>query len=521
MIAGSLGGKHMLRMFQSLAVACALFGAASAQATWREATSAHFVIYSNDTKEGDIRAFAERMERFDAAVRQLRAIPQAGSDLNKLVIYVVPTVSAIRKLYGAGDSSVAGFYAPRWTGSVAFVPATTWGGSSQWVLKPTTILLHEYTHHFFYRNYPGAYPAWFSEGYAEFHSSTDVKDDGSVLIGLPATYRADELAMTFRVPLSRLLAMGSYPKNPEDLAGLYAKGWLLTHFLTFKQDRAGQFEQYMKLLHDGTPPLAAAQKAFGDLNKLDVQIRAYASQSRLPVYNVPADKIAVGRITVRELGPGEAAMIDVHLRSQRGVNQTTAPKILADARRAAAPFPTDPAAQSWLAEAETDAGNYDEADAAEARALAADPHYQYALLYRAKTAEERAIHAKDQSSGSWNRVRALAIAANRNDPNAPGPLVLFYESFVEQKEKPSAIAVAGLERAYQLAPESMTLRLVLSREYLAEGRLPEARAALAPIAYDPHGGPTAVAATAILAKIDAGQREGLVEAANKAFESEQ
>ena len=57
-----VGLKHL-----GMALA-ALAAATPAQAEWREATSKHFVIYSEDS-EKSVREFATRLERFDAALR--------------------------------------------------------------------------------------------------------------------------------------------------------------------------------------------------------------------------------------------------------------------------------------------------------------------------------------------------------------------------------------------------------------------------------------------------------------------
>ena len=51
-----------------------LLAAAPAQAAWRRAESTHFTIYSEASAE-DLRAVAEKLERFDGLLRRLTPVP--------------------------------------------------------------------------------------------------------------------------------------------------------------------------------------------------------------------------------------------------------------------------------------------------------------------------------------------------------------------------------------------------------------------------------------------------------------
>jgi hypothetical protein len=166
-----------------------MFVSAPAQAAWRQASTAHFVIYSDDS-EKSLREFAARLERYDAAMRHVRGLPDpAISPGNRLTVFVLPSIAAVQKLYGRGRGSVGGFYTGRVDGSYAVTPRR--GGSSDAADNTEQIvLLHEYAHHFMMQNYPGAFPAWLIEGYAEFHSTASFEKDGSIGIGLPANHRA-------------------------------------------------------------------------------------------------------------------------------------------------------------------------------------------------------------------------------------------------------------------------------------------------------------------------------------------
>src|SRR5215213_1984875 len=103
-----------------LAVAAsALAMAAPANAAWQVAKSKHFVIYADDRPKR-LAEFATRLERFDRAARALLQMddPVVG-DGNRVTVFVMPTIKDVQKL--AGDSFVAGFYAGRSSGSLAYV----------------------------------------------------------------------------------------------------------------------------------------------------------------------------------------------------------------------------------------------------------------------------------------------------------------------------------------------------------------------------------------------------------------
>ena len=238
-----------------------------AAAAWHEAKSKHFIIYSDDNPR-NLEQFAIRLEKFDQAVRRvIRADDPPLGDGNRLTIFVLPNESAIEKM--VGRKSVGGFYTPRATGSLAFVPKRAgYGFESSW--DQEIIFFHEYAHHLMFQNIAQPYPEWMVEGFAEFASTAQFNKDGSVLIGGPAQHRAYSLARASWEPLP-VLFKGDYSKfSPEQReATVYARGWLMTHYLVFEPKRDGQVSRYVTAINNGTPPLQAAEQAFGDLKQLD------------------------------------------------------------------------------------------------------------------------------------------------------------------------------------------------------------------------------------------------------------
>lgn len=488
----------------------ALFAAAPAGAAWREASSDHFVIYSEDS-EAALRKFATRLERYDAAMRLMYGVPDTDmGPASRLTVYAVGNLKAVQRLAPGKDNFTIGFYIPRAGGSVAFIPRRLSADAS--FLRAETVLLHEYAHHFLYQNHAAAYPAWFSEGFAEFNATARFEEDGSVGLGAPAEHRAYSLFAGDPLPLDKMMGQLPSRMNSHQREALYGRGWVLTHYLTFEPSRKGQLANYLTALNSGKGGVEAATAAFGDLAKLSRELDGYVKRQRLPFRRVEPNDSMIGKIAIRSLSPGEAAMMDVRIVSRRGVNLKQAMALVPEARRAAAPYPNDPVVQTWLAETEYDAGYHPEAEAAADRALAVDPKSIEALIYKGRVKMALAEDRKATDAATWKEVRRWLAAANRADPDDPEPLILFYSSFGAQGVKPTANAVVGLNQAYALAPQDNDLRFMAAYQFLVDRKAREARVALAPIAFNPHATEAGKLAAAMIEQIDAGNIDGALKA---------
>lgn len=482
---------------------CGIGAPAAAAEPWREASSSHFVIYAQYTTEA-LQSFANQLERFDKALRVLRHLPDAPvGKANRLTIFVVQDNAAAAKLAGAPRSDIVGFYRGRAGASVAIMSrekADHWADAT-----PQIILLHEYAHHFMYRNYPAAYPGWYSEGFAEFFSTALFDADGGIEIGAPANHRAYEFAI-WRHP--NIPLMVSDPSNGAGLSEieLYGYGWLLTHYLTFNDARKGQLTAYLDAINRGRPAREAAIQAFGDLLRLQREALTYLSKRHMKVVRLLPAELPTGPVALRELAPGEAEMLPTKIRAFSADTGSKDTDLVNDARRVAAHWPQDLTVASSLAETELAGGDLTAANTDADRVLTADANALPELLVKAEVALRLAA-----ASGSTTEkarlaklARAFALRANRIDPDHPVPLILFYRSFAAAGETPSANAVTGLTRAHLLAPEDADLRLLLATEMIAESKAREARILLTPIAYASHGGAVRKAASALLAKLPAG-----------------
>lgn len=476
-----------MRWIWRLALAAGLAASTAAPARWREASSAHFVVYSEQSP-ADLRRYAETLERYDAVLRLLSAAPpRPATPAGRVTVFLLSDLPTLRRLFGQRSAGVAGFYIPRAEAPVAFAPVADGGGgvNAATVLTSQHILLHEYAHHFMYLNAPGSYPAWYREGFAEFAGASLFGEDGSVTIGGSANHRAFGLgggALTIAD-----VAAGKLYTNPIEADEFYARGWQLVHFLTFAPSRKGQLDRYLAALSAGEPAPKASALAFGDPAKLEREARGYMSGRTIPATRISAGAVPIPPVTIREVSDGENAAMPVRIASWRGVSQSQAAALLPQARDLAARHPTDAAVQNILAEAEIDAGQHAEAIAAADRVLASRPTDVHALVIRGRAAmaQAQAAHATDEAT--WKEVRRWFTAANRADRADPAPLIYYHQSFAAAGQPATPNAIVGLVEAARLAPQDAGLRTTLTRHYLATGDLVQGRRLLTLASGDVHG----------------------------------
>lgn len=511
----AFGGTNMCKALAAAVAAMWTVAAVPAGATWLEASTDHFIIDANTT-EPRLRDFAAKLERFDAALHKIYNVaddPARRAD--RVRIYAIP-LETLQRLYGS--RGVGGFYITRAGRSVIFTSALAPSAKGDLVLGSLTArrtnadldaqstLLHEYSHHFMYVNFPRAYPLWFSEGFAEFNGNARFEADGSVTVGSSPVYRSIGPRGGTGVNITELL---DPPKRVlSDSAGLdrlYGRGWLLTHYLLVEGNKQKELSTYIDKLNAGTPSVTAARESFGDLDALSKQMDALLfAKGLVALRTLP---IPIGAITITPLSPGAAAMMTIRLQSEHGVTDAQAASVAAQAEKIAAAYPADLRVQTELAEAEHDAGHDDLADAAADRALAVDPKSMDALILKGQSAVHRLETAHSRDAAQWKAARRWFVRANNAVPDAAEPLLLYYRSFLSEGVAAPASAYAGLIRAQQLAPEDSSIRIQLAQRMIADGKIDDARAMLRPIAYAPHGGGKAAQARIALGELDSDKRE--------------
>lgn len=499
---------------------------------WREAETTHFRIFSSGDEKSLVK-FSQRLEQFHNLLLLVTGTSDANRRIVKVRVYLVPSVEAVKRLYGKPGSDVAGYYSPRDDGAIAVVPRSTGDGTFTGQL----VLFHEYTHHYMLQYNPSAYPSWYVEGFAEIASTASFERKDAITFGKAAQHRQYELDGMSRYPASRMLD-GSYIADREkDRGWSYGDAWLLTHFLVFDSTRRPQLRAYLKDIGAGRSHAEAAQ-AFGDLTQLQREVSVYLAGRSFPYRAIPIQPGAEVAVTVRELGAAEAELIDRTIEFERrtelpqkpaddepapqglkAAKQTTPKpdfeKQLADAKKAredwiaaleitANRFAGESAGWSLLADARCVSEQFEACAAAASRALAIDPSNVRALVRKAEAeialARDLPDEEREAKVGAAQKTLLAAMAANPDDPLAQ---LGYYRSFAAMRRPANQGAIAALLLAVQLVPQQYGPRFALAAEWMARGQLRSARNVLRPVAFAPHESAASKQAQAMIAEIDA------------------
>jgi hypothetical protein len=329
-------GRAVLGAALGLAV---LGRAGTAHAEWQKAESAHFVVYS-DGGESSLRDFTAKLEDFDALLRLFHG-RAAGQDdgARKLDIYMVRSIDQLRRAF-PDQERAAGVY----TAGINDIFAVAIRKSDG--LAEDTVL-HEYVHHFMLQHYPGAYPAWLVEGYAEYFMTADIEDK-KILVGAPNGSRVSGLLNGSWVSSRDLLTKRSSQIPEQQGAIYYGQAWLLAHYMLSDPERKKQLSAFVGATAKGEDPLVAWPKATGiQINDLERVMRGYL-RSAIPNKTLVRDKQPNFPMTVTTLPPSTADLVLENQLAKRAPPKAMGEKLLRTVRGEAAPNGCGPRAiTSW------------------------------------------------------------------------------------------------------------------------------------------------------------------------------
>jgi tetratricopeptide (TPR) repeat protein len=333
-----------------------------------------------------------------------------------------------------------------------------------------------------YQYFPATYPTWYSEGFAEFWGATKFLPNGTVEVGRPAEHRFGSFFANRWLPLGDLLTAQSYADVTEvDL--LYAQGWLLVRYAWENPERQRQLQQYLTLINKGIAYRDAARQAFGDVNKLNGELRTYSGRTRFNVLQLPFRAVDVGAVAVRSLSPAEQALFRYEIELSQGVSVSEFSGFASRLRRAAAAHGDNPYALRLLLEVERIAGNFPAAQAAVDKLLAVAPEDPRGLMHKGLLAVDGLVRTKSGTAAAFASARRPIEQAVRLRPNDPLIQEALYTSYAAMGGVPPEDAQAALYRAMELAPSDDRLRYRVASDFEQRGLIPEAIATIRPDAY--------------------------------------
>jgi Flp pilus assembly protein TadD len=487
----------------ALAAALVLGLAAPAQAEWLRAESPHFIVYS-ESGEARLRNQVGELEDFHSLLRRLTATADPPAS-PKLRIYMISGPAELRRVWPGASGAIAGFYTASPEGILAVVDPTEGRG---WTGRNET-LFHEYAHHFMLQHFPGAYPQWYIEGFAEYLATARFEDD-AIEYGRANPARASWLAdRSGWIPLEQLLFTNPERLEGRSMAQYYAQSWLLVHYLLRDGQRMRQLNAYLVAVSGGQAPRPAFEQAFGTtVTQVQRQLMAYSSggmsftrigragsaqQATIPVTRMPASADDLLLLDA-SMSTGVALSGDDFVRRVR--------------REAGAA--TDSFARRVLARAEALHGDSAAAEPLLTELIGASPN-DPELLYLMGMRHLRSGRADEANRAAHFRTAQRWFGrAHRADENHYPTLYRYAESL---SHDPAVLLSENttniLLLAQQIAPQAHALRLSAANLLIRRGRWAEAEAMLLPLASHPHAGAMTRTALALLEKARARSASGI------------
>lgn len=482
-----------------LAFWCALLLApGAAQATWLEAETPHFRLYSEGSEES-LRKFAVMLEDYDQILRLMTRTEKPASPV-KLDIYLVGSNADLRKVRPVGPDA-AGFY----SSNPGYIAAFAMRGQGGGGLGREDVLFHEYAHHFMLQYYPGAYPPWYVEGFAEFMMTTNITDK-LVEVGRFNDVRATWLVNGVTLPVAKILDGDIETLSRDQTAMFYAQSWLIVHWMFADERQTEAIRRYLLALAKGEDGPTAFQRETGmTYDAFARALNKYMNgRTNFIRFQRASDRAPVP-VTIRALPASANELLLSRAAIMLGVPDARGASVLADVRRAAAKFPGDPFAVWTQAAAEVDFGDAG-AGAVMLDALLAGGAKDAQTLFLRGYADLVAGRRQDDPAAKrarYDAARMWFAKAFRADATYVPALWAYVET---RSLEPMAVNTLNvLLRAQELAPQVAVLRAQSAVALMRSHEFAAAAAMITPLASDPHGGRMTEFSRKLLAKARAGR----------------
>ncbi|MFN3230480.1 MAG: hypothetical protein ACK41P_11580, partial [Asticcacaulis sp.] len=268
---------------------------------WISVETPHFRV-TGRTSETRLTQLALSLEQFRTTLlADIR--PTLHSPEPRFELILVPRESDLLRLRPSLDPAATGFYVPGERDHAAFVADQGPGPETR------QFAFHEYAHHIMFRYMVGTYPAWLTEGFAEYYSTLRPVPGGAIL-GEAAPERLSSLTTDAWQDLIPMLSQANAAAHTH--ANYYPQAWALTHYFLSTPTRQRQLSSLLRLTALGLPLRDAMERATGQSPEAFAQtLRRYVRGS------IPTRQIRMARTTDipttrRSLSHAEGALIMEH-----------------------------------------------------------------------------------------------------------------------------------------------------------------------------------------------------------------
>lgn len=474
----------------------------TAHADWLRAESERFIVYS-DGGERALRDYVQKLEMFDRVMQFRSGVAITTEPQRKLPIYLVRSRSALLRVHPQSGENVVGTYFP--TEEDVFAVTIRGDGNG---LSGDEVLMHEYAHHFMLGNFPGSYPAWFVEGFAEYYATAEIDvRDREVILGGFNRNRAYWIMAESWIPLDVLLT-----KRPGEIrassqrATYYPIAWLLAHWFYSTPERLEQLDIYLKAVASGQDSVTAMQQATGmTLEQLRASLRRY-TRERLGRTKI-SGQFPTAEVYVERLSPAADDLLLINQRLKIGAPNGDRQALGQEVARLAARYGDDPLALLAAGHAGLHFGDRPAGERALQRLLEIDPDHVEALQFLAQERLKQAREADDDDQAQQLRAQAHTYLAHAYQvgQNDYRTLMLLSELRRTQPSYPNENDILTLGLALDRAPQLAAVRFPYASALIETGKRDEAVAVLKPLANNPHGGGASALASRMISAIENGQ----------------
>lgn len=482
--------------------ALVVLAASPARAEWLRAETEHFVIYG-DTSEGALRNYAQKVERFDRLLRTWFPPRDPNLIVPRLLIYLADGRADMLKVWPDMPENVGGFY----TAGEERIFAVTGGTGS----ANDHTLFHEYGHHYMQQNLTGAYPGWFSEGFAEYFATADLSPT-RMRVGLhdPGRMNSLTLGMDSWMPMEQVLRSRSYDTGTRGHF-YYAQSWALTHYLMSTPERRATLGLYLAAVMGGRDPVAAL---VGTIDRTPAQLQddVYRYIRGRINFISQAHEFPNVEVTVAPLSPAEADLVWLDLRLARFVPEERRAANLAEAQGMFAKHPGDPFAARVLAQAYLDVQQPEDAVQVMRPVVQTRPDEPLGQRFFAVTLMDAGDKADED--GDPDRRQVLYAEALRALARAYEAEATDYRTYLALNRNrrssagyPSDNDLEVLRTGVELAPQVSSLRYRAAQAMMSRDEYAQAVMYLSPLANNPHGGERLAEVRALL--LEAMQKAGM------------
>lgn len=465
------------RLLAVLVLAVALAAPVAAQAAWFRAETDRFIVYSQGREE-KARNLAVKLSAYDAVLRIMNPGAAQRPPTRKLEVYLLSGPAEMKLVVPDAPQNIGGFYTTSAMGLFAFAY------DDPKFFGADDVLFHEYAHHFMRENFPAAYPAWFSEGWAEYFMTTQITPSGAK-VGAYNEGRVSNLLWADWLPMETVLSKDPSELTEDEQAMYYAQSWFLMHWLRSDEARTVWANKASAAIAVGVDPVKAMQDATGmDMAKLTFVLKRYTKLPMLVITN--PTKPAQVTVTALPESASDLLLPNARLSLSDASENDTA--FLAEVRRRAARYPRDRLAELTLARAEFMFGDVAKAEALLAPYLVAEPANVELLLL---AGEGQLNAAQRPSADLLQRTRAARPYLGRAyqlDKGDYRVLLNYAQSRSVEAAYPTDNDIKVLLEARVLAPSVERTSIMAGSALLKSGRRDEAVKILTPIANSPHGG---------------------------------